>query len=833
MPFVAGAIIGKALLDTKDWMTGVGKVNKSSASLTGVLGNLAKIGFTAVAAGMTAAIYQANEYQKEFANVSTLTDQNTKALQDMSIGLLSISSELGSTRELTKSMYDAISAGAKPGKEALDTVTAFAKFAKAALADNAASVKLLSATVNAYGRENIESERAADIFFTTIKQGVITGEELSATIGQSIPLFASMNIPVEQLAAGMAAMTKQGVGASEATTQLNAIVNAFLKPSEALAEQLEKVGYQSGQTFIETEGLTGALELLQNATENEGVEVAELLPNIRALRGVLALSGEGAKNYAMTLDEMADATGAVDTAFQKQEKTFKTFQNELGKTAIIAGNIGKHFVDDIAGGAQSALESINEFLLTGDGLIVFSNIAEKVGGAFSVIETFASELYDMFADNLNESIDDLVSLFDELFEGSITQGEVFDVLSETLNVLGGVLNVVIKLVKLFITNMANLTKIAIDSAKVLGDAWQVITGKKQLKDVEESFSVVLDGFKKFGTDYIDGVKEIVEEGQEQWKKLTTGAEDNSTKFAESWKKGSERAKNFILNNYNAAISGVKNADEQMLTAGEERFEKTLDMYEMELEAREEFNEAYFDYGDEFYDYMLDQSEKYTELQEKKAEDSEKSEERIRNAVSKSMDFVNQSLATFQAYTTLFNVLADSRLAALENEFEKGIISEQEYTQKKKEILLKQAKAEAGSKSADIAINAATAIIRTYAENDWITATIITPLITAAAAASQGVVAKQAQDKINAINQYAEGTNFHPGGMAIVGEEGRELVDLPTGSRVIPNDITEQMLGTMYSINIYINNPMFSKESDMDKLVGKVSNRLGRQMRAAS
>lgn len=35
--------------------------------------------------------------------------------------------------------------------------------------------------------------------------------------------------------------------------------------------------------------------------------------------------------------------------------------------------------------------------------------------------------------------------------------------------------------------------------------------------------------------------------------------------------------------------------------------------------------------------------------------------------------------------------------------------------------------------------------------------------------------------------YAKGTNFHPGGMAIVGEEGPELLDLPRGSRVIPND----------------------------------------------
>lgn len=39
-----------------------------------------------------------------------------------------------------------------------------------------------------------------------------------------------------------------------------------------------------------------------------------------------------------------------------------------------------------------------------------------------------------------------------------------------------------------------------------------------------------------------------------------------------------------------------------------------------------------------------------------------------------------------------------------------------------------------------------------------------------------------------IPAYASGTNFHPGGWALVGERGPELVDLPRGSSVIPNDM---------------------------------------------
>lgn len=37
-----------------------------------------------------------------------------------------------------------------------------------------------------------------------------------------------------------------------------------------------------------------------------------------------------------------------------------------------------------------------------------------------------------------------------------------------------------------------------------------------------------------------------------------------------------------------------------------------------------------------------------------------------------------------------------------------------------------------------------------------------------------------------IPQYAKGTDFHPGGLAVVGENGPELVQLPRGSKVYPN-----------------------------------------------
>lgn len=62
--------------------------------------------------------------------------------------------------------------------------------------------------------------------------------------------------------------------------------------------------------------------------------------------------------------------------------------------------------------------------------------------------------------------------------------------------------------------------------------------------------------------------------------------------------------------------------------------------------------------------------------------------------------------------------------------------------------------------------------------------------------------------------FATGTAFAPGGLALVGERGPELIDLPRGSRVYDNRETQRMLGSAGATNITIENH-FHVSSEMD------------------
>lgn len=52
------------------------------------------------------------------------------------------------------------------------------------------------------------------------------------------------------------------------------------------------------------------------------------------------------------------------------------------------------------------------------------------------------------------------------------------------------------------------------------------------------------------------------------------------------------------------------------------------------------------------------------------------------------------------------------------------------------------------------------------------------------------------------NRFAVGTNFAPGGMALVGERGPELVNLPRGSQVVPAAQTSAMLGGRNQVEVF-------------------------------
>lgn len=351
MAWNAGAIYGTAKLNNSQWTKGFSSMKSVGTAA-----------LAAIAAGMVAVTVQTEKFEKAFANVRSITDDTFGGISQLKDQLLTLNPVLGETSELTQGVYQAFSSGAKDAENALEITTESAKLGKAILTDTSSAVDIVTTAINAYGEETVNARQASDLFFNTVKNGKITGEQLAATIGQSIPMFASMGVSMEDLTAGMIALTKQGVQASETTTQLNAVVRAFVKPSREMQAALKSAGKESGSFLLKTEGLAGAVKFLNEQTQGNQEELAKLVPNIRGLKGVMGLAAQDGKLLAEALESTRNAAGGANEAFETQEKTFATLKNSFSQMLIATGQLSRSLTVDLAQGATSAFMGIRDMV---------------------------------------------------------------------------------------------------------------------------------------------------------------------------------------------------------------------------------------------------------------------------------------------------------------------------------------------------------------------------------------------------------------------------------------------------------------------------------------
>jgi TP901 family phage tail tape measure protein len=827
MSFKAGSITADARLNTKNFDSGIKGMLKG-ATMAGA----------AIAAGLTAAlgaaVAKANEYQKALSNVTTLTDQSTAETVAMSKALLQLDPALGSTTDLTNGLYQAISAGAETTEQAMQITKDSAMFAKAALTDTATAVDVLTTASNAYGSDVVSSEHAANVFFTTIREGKVTGEELASTIGQSIPLFASLNVPLEELSAGLATMTKQGVNSANATTQLNAIMNSFLKPSGEMSEALQRMGYESGAAFIEAEGLSGAMEFLQEESQGSADKLAGLLPNTRALRGAMALSGQGAEIFAETMEAMGDTTGTVEEAFAKQEKTFETFQNSAGQLQIVVGNIGKSFVDEWAKGASQATQSMTQFIMSSQFMNIVAETVGYVSGAFAALTEAAKPIVDAIGPALAGLAETLTKNFGES-TGQVDLAQMaFQAMGLAAQGVAAGIAVLGKFIEGVITNIANMTKAITASVDVLGAFFEGLSDpfkEGAFDKFGESLDSAGEAWTNMGVGMVEGMGGIIDEVITQFESFEEGAKQTTINVESAFTGASDNMKNHITSNWALMVTGAKTAGEEMgevLTAGitGDGAGGTPPAEGVE----EEMNE------------VLKVINEYTT----------KIEEVFSNwQIGAVWDELWGGLTAIEAQE-LQNQSAELALAhqrdleALDARLAEGLITEEEYAtlkeqvdadnlKKKNELEKKQFEASKRNRIAEVAISAAGSIMEW-----WKGAAALGPIAGPAfagtmTAATLGLAGAQ----IAAISQeqfvpaFATG-GTHSGGPAMINENGGEIVNLPDGTVIVPNDISKMIAQNSGGgeVNISLAGANFTDSLNSDRIVERLKRELGQQMRRA-
>lgn len=350
-----------------------------------------------VAAG-AAATKMAFDFDKSMSQIESLVGIAGDKVKEMGEAAKKMAVDTGrSANEAAEALFFITSAGLR-GADATDTLSASLKAAAVGLGETKTIADLATSAMNAYGVENLNATGATDILVASVREGKLEASELAGAMGGVIPIASNMGVGFDEVGAALAAMSRTGTNAANGATQLTAILASIKKPTQQSAEAMLALGtsQQEISQSLAEKGLMPTLMDLSARLEQTGMDATAIFPNIRALKGVLDLTGKGAADNMKIFDALSNTMGATDEAFNKTSQT-ASFQVTQGlnamKTSLLS--IGQTILVMVAPAIQkigafmtNLSEKFNALSPTVKKIIiVFGGIVAALGPVIAIIGT--------------------------------------------------------------------------------------------------------------------------------------------------------------------------------------------------------------------------------------------------------------------------------------------------------------------------------------------------------------------------------------------------------------------------------------------------------------
>lgn len=341
----------------------------------------------AASAALALATREAAKFETGMAEINTLLGRDGRqAVQGMRRELLELSRQSGETLgDLTRARYDVISAGFGDSAESAKVLGASLDLAKGGLVDVASAADLLTTALNGMGLSADESDRVANILFSTVRLGKTTMTELGESMGQIFATAKVANVSLEEVAAAMASITAAGIQTREAGTAITQLLQALAAPASESAKQLDALGISLD------EGLGSALQSLATVGEDGLDALKALIPNIRALKAAAA-AGSDIEGFNENLAEVEENTDGLSEAVEimnatvteelkKLRQEFKVFAIQIGDALfpLLRGIVGA--ISNVAKAFNSLPPAAKQFIAISAALAAaLSTIAAGLGG---------------------------------------------------------------------------------------------------------------------------------------------------------------------------------------------------------------------------------------------------------------------------------------------------------------------------------------------------------------------------------------------------------------------------------------------------------------------
>lgn len=375
------------------------KVQKAGEKVKNAGSGMTKTVTAPILAAGAASAKMAMDFEDSMAKVSTIADATEVPMDEMQKAILNLSNQTGiSSEEIAQNIYDSISAGQKTG-DAVNFVSNSTKLAKAGFADAGAALDVLTTIMNAYRLKASEVTNVSDMLIQTQNLGKTTVADLASSMGKVIPTANAYGVSLDELCAGYAIMTANGVATAESTTYMNGMLNELGKSGTNVSKTLKE---KTGKTFKELMdsgmSLSDVLKIISDAATENNKSFGDMWSSSEAGKAGMILLGDSAENFNGVLEQMQNSAGATNTAFEKLDTNstkIKKATNELKNDAI---DLGTTLMEELAPIIENIAEKISQFTEWFNGLsesekqmiIQIGLIVAAIGPLLIVIGTVVS-----------------------------------------------------------------------------------------------------------------------------------------------------------------------------------------------------------------------------------------------------------------------------------------------------------------------------------------------------------------------------------------------------------------------------------------------------------
>lgn len=302
--------------------------------------------------GLVEGTQRAIEFEQKVSQILTIAEPASRDFDRWADSVKKLSSEFGAPAlDIAEAYYSAVSNQIGNTVQEIESYTratlAFATVTKSTAKE---SNDLMSSAINAFHLSAYETEKIAASFYQTINLGRVTAHGMSQTFGRVAVSANAVGVSLNELQAALATLSIQGVTDADAMTQMTNVFNKLMKPTEHMQELIRSWGFETGESAVKTLGFTKVLGLMNDELAKGGTSrLAAEMGDIRAIRGVLGLSGTNAATYQDYLRQISNADNDYLAAKKVSvQSAGKVVAVELEKLNTMMLSVGEKIVGVLA-----------------------------------------------------------------------------------------------------------------------------------------------------------------------------------------------------------------------------------------------------------------------------------------------------------------------------------------------------------------------------------------------------------------------------------------------------------------------------------------------------